>query len=54
MESIYAYMKTSTKAEHTANELLAWLTTAKYDSTWRGSSQGFVLYWINRMQEYDN
>jgi hypothetical protein len=33
------YMKTSTKAESYANNLLAWLTTSKYDTNWRGSSQ---------------
>jgi hypothetical protein len=47
------YMKSSMKAEHTANKLLAWLTTSKYDSNWRGTSQGYVLYWLKHIQEYD-
>jgi hypothetical protein len=53
-QELTTYMKASTKAEHSANELLAWLTTAKYDSTWRGPLQGCVLYWINRMKDYDS
>jgi hypothetical protein len=51
--TFYTYMKNSTNAENSANELLAWLTTAKYDSTWRSSSQSYILFWLTRIKEYD-
>ena len=48
------YMKTSTKAQISSADILSWITSAKYDNTWKGTSNGFVLYWMNKVQDYDN
>ena len=43
----------STKAQIRASELLSWITSAKYDNNWSGTSNSFVLYWLGKVQEYD-
>jgi hypothetical protein len=49
-----SYMKKSTKAQIASTDILSWITSARYDSTWRGTTQTFVLYWLNRVLEYDS
>jgi hypothetical protein len=48
------YMKKSTKGQILSSDLLSWITSARYDNTWKGSTQTFILYWINKVQEYDS
>jgi Reverse transcriptase (RNA-dependent DNA polymerase) len=48
-----SYMKKSTRAKYSSSKLLTYLTTSRYDRTWKGSVQGYVLYWLARAQEYD-
>jgi hypothetical protein len=38
------YMKLSTKAQHDSAKLLSWLTTHKYDDSWKGNTRTFFLY----------
>jgi hypothetical protein len=38
------YMKKSTKAQILLANILSWITTSKYDSTWCGPAQGFILH----------
>jgi hypothetical protein len=45
--------KSSTKAQIVSLEILAWLTSAKYDLTWKGTSETFIPYWLTKAQEYD-
>ena len=46
--------KLSTKAQINSSDILSWITSAKFDSTWRGTSHGFILYWINKVKDYDS
>jgi hypothetical protein len=46
----------STKAQIMSSELLSWITSAKYDNTYCGTSSStssFVMYWLNKVLEYD-
>lgn len=45
--------KLSTKAQIVSSDILAYITSAKYDNTWKGTSTSFILYWINKVREYD-
>jgi hypothetical protein len=47
------YMKQSTRAKYSASKLLTWLTSNKYDRTWKGSALSFILYWVNQALQYD-
>ena len=39
------FAKVSTKSEFTKDKLVEFITTAKLDSRWKGTSEGFILYW---------
>ena len=39
------FAKRSTKSEFTKDKLVEFITTAKLDSRWKGTSEGFILYW---------
>jgi len=43
----------STKAKMAASDILSYITSASLDSNWKGTSHGFVLYWENKVREYD-
>jgi hypothetical protein len=56
-QKIYAeYLNTmtlSTEAIMSSGEFLSYLTTAKIsDGSWRGTSKGFVLHWIEQLRLY--
>ena len=42
---LVAYAQNSTAAELAKDQLIEYLTTAKLDSRWRGSTEGFLLHW---------
>ena len=42
-EGFVAHMKNSTKAQLLSSEILSWIMSTKYDNTWNGSSNGFIL-----------
>lgn len=50
-QGLVKYMKTSSKSNLTASDLLAWLTSSKYDQSWP-STRSYILYWQNKLQEY--
>jgi hypothetical protein len=45
--------KFSVKAKISAAQILSWITTVKYDDDWKGTSHGFLLYWINKVRDYE-
>jgi N-glycosylase/DNA lyase len=47
------YMKKSTKAQIVSADINSWITTSRYDASWRGTTQSFVLYWLNRLLDYN-
>ena len=58
-QKIYAeylnVMTASTEAIMGSGEFLSYLTTAKIsDGSWRGSSKGFVLHWIEQLRLYQD
>jgi hypothetical protein len=44
----------STKAQIMSSKLLSWITSATYDNKYRGTSLSFVMYWLNKVLEYNN
>jgi hypothetical protein len=44
----------STKAQILSTDLLSWITSTKYDNSWRGPTQNYILYWLNCISEYDS
>lgn len=44
--------KSSTSAKITKRNLVTFLTTKRLDSTWRGTSNGFVLHWMSQLRRY--
>jgi hypothetical protein len=48
------YMKKSTKVQILSANILSWIMTSKYDAEWRGPAQGFILYWLNKVLEYNS
>ena len=47
------YHENSTKAKLSASELLSYITTARYDSRWRGTATSFILHWKNQLRLLD-
>jgi hypothetical protein len=45
-------MKTSTKAQLAASELLLWITSSKYDNNWKRNTRSYFLNWQNKILEY--
>jgi hypothetical protein len=45
--------RNSTKVQISSSTILAWLTSAKYDSMWKGTAKGFISYWMNKIRKYD-
>ena len=41
------------KAKLSKDDLAEFLTTAKLDSTWRGSHHGFLLHWCSQLRAYE-
>ena len=52
-QEFVADARDSTKAQIVSSDILAYITSAKYDSTWKGTSNSFILYWINKVREYE-
>ena len=52
-QEFVADARNSTKAQIASSDILSYITSAKYDNTWKGTSSGFILYWINKVREYD-
>jgi len=56
-QSVYrdlcAYFGKSTKRELTTSELLSYILNIKYDNSWKGTSQSFLLHWTERVRLYD-
>ena len=44
----------STKAQIMSSEILSWITSVKYDNNFHGTASTFVMYWLNKVQEYDS
>ena len=49
-----AHATTSTQATLDADMLLAYLTTARVETHWKGSSHAFILHWCNKMRSYED
>ena len=49
-----SYMETSTQAELVIEELMSSLTSIRLDSNYRGSTQDFVLGWIDKVRQYES
>ena len=43
--------RSSTKAEIESGEILAWITSANFDSTWKGSTNSFVYFWVKKVPQ---
>ena len=48
------FAKASTKSEFTKDKLVEFMTTAKLDSRWKGSNEGFILYWKEQMRLFED
>ena len=48
------YHESSTKARFPANQLLQYITTARYTTAWNGTAQNFLLHWKNQLRLYDD
>ena len=44
----------SAKAKITSASLLAYITSARYSSQWRGTSTSFILHWQNQLRQLDD
>ena len=47
------HMTTSAKAKLASSGLLGYITGARYDSSWRGTAQSFILHWLNQLCQLD-
>ena len=43
----------STKAKLYAKSIMDFLTSSKFDDSFNGTATSFIIYWTNKMQEYD-
>ena len=50
---LLAHAKSSTAAEVSADGMLGFITTAKSDSTWNGTTEGFLLHWAEQVHKYN-
>ena len=48
------YAVASTQATIDSSGLLAYLTSAKLDSHWRGTAQSFILHWCDKLRTYED
>jgi Reverse transcriptase (RNA-dependent DNA polymerase) len=48
------HAKLSTTAELSCDQLLGYLTTAKLDSRWRGTNEGFILHWKDQLRQLED
>ena len=57
-QKVYAglvkYYTTSSVATYGTTRIMKYLTTAKYDSAWSGSSTSFLLHWKNQYQQFND
>jgi hypothetical protein len=44
----------STKAQIILSNILTWIMAARYDNSWKKTSSAFVLYWANKVREYES
>ena len=47
------YCMKSTKAKLYAKLIMDFLTSSKFDDNFNGTATSFIIYWTNKMQEYD-
>jgi hypothetical protein len=52
-KGLFENAKNSTAASLSISKLIEYLTTAKLDSRWNGSSTSFILNWRDRMRIYE-
>ena len=48
------HASTSTQAAIDSSGLLSYLTSARFDSHWRGTAQSFVLNWCDKLRAYED
>lgn len=48
------YALTSTQATLDASSLLTYLTSAKFDSKWNGTSTSFILHWCDKLRTHED
>ena len=48
------YALTSTQATLDASSLLTYLTSAKFDSKWKGTSTSFILHWCDKLRTLED
>ena len=48
------HASTSTQAAIDSSAFLTYLTSAKFDSHWRGTAQSFVLNWCDKLRAYED
>ena len=53
-KELCAYHANSTKAKLNASELLTYITTVRFDSSWKGTAQSFLLHWKNQLRLLDD
>ena len=47
-------MESSTKAELQISKLMTDLTSKKLDSSYKGTTQEFILEWLEKIREFEN
>ena len=53
-KELCAYHAKSTNAKVNASALLTYITTVRFDTTWRGTAQAFLLHWKNQLRQLDD
>ena len=53
-KELCAYHANSTNAKVNASALLTYITTVRFDTTWRGTAQAFLLHWKNQLRQLDD
>jgi hypothetical protein len=49
------YSNTSTMAARVASDLLTYIPSSKFgDGTWKGTAQGFILNWQDKVRQYES
>mgnify|MGYP006357956311 FL=1 len=53
-EKIVEHYTKSTSAQISANDLLQYITSARIDTNWKGTTEGFILHWKNQVRKYED
>jgi hypothetical protein len=53
LEELTEYYKKSAQADLWSNNILNYLVTAKFNRSWKGSAQQFILHWTNQLRILD-